>query len=78
MEFSRTYVDIEADAAIGTFSESDFGGGGTDSSGHILNGKYVLSKNVSLGGTLFVNEVDRFQGTEHDNKRIQLDIDFKF
>lgn len=78
MEFSWTYQDIEADAAIGTFSDSDFGGGGTDSSGHILKGKYVLSKNVSLGGTLFVNEVDRIQGTEHDYNRIQLDIEFEF
>ncbi len=78
MEFSWTYQDIEADAVIGTFNDSDFGGGGTDSSGHILKGKYVLSKNVSLGGTLYVNEVDRFQGAEHDYNRIQLDIDFKF
>lgn len=77
-EFSWTYESIEADAVIGTFNDSDFGGGGTDSSGHILKGKYALSKRVTIGGTLFVNEIDRFQGTEHDYRRIQLDVDFKF
>lgn len=77
-EFSWTYEDIEADSVIGTFNDSDFGGGGTDSSGHILRGKYALSKRVTIGGTLFVNEVDSFQGTEHDYRRIQLDVEFKF
>jgi len=78
MEFSWTYQDIEADAVIGTFSDSDFGGGGTDSSGHILKAKYALSEGVSLAGTYFMNEVDRFQGTEHDYDRLQLDVEFKF
>jgi regulator of replication initiation timing len=78
MEFSWTYQDIEADAVIGTFSDSDFGGGGTDSSGHILKAKYALSKGVSLAGTYFMNDVDRFQGTEHDYDRLQLDVEFKF
>jgi hypothetical protein len=77
-EFSWTYESIEADAVIGTFNDSDFGGGGTDSSGHILKGKYALSKRVTIGGTLFINEVDRFQGSEHDYRRIQLDVEFKF
>lgn len=77
-EFSWTFQDIEADAVIGTFNDSDFGGGGTDSSGHILKGKYMLRDRISLGGTLFLNDVDRFQGTEHDYSRIQIDIEFKF
>ena len=77
-EFGWTYQDIEADAVIGTFNDSDFGGGGTDSSGHILKAKYMFRDNVSLGGTLFVNDVDRFQGTEHDYSRIQIDVEFKF
>lgn len=78
MEFSWTYQDLEADSVIGTYSDSDFGGGGTDASGHILKGKYALSRRVSLGGTLFVNEVDRFRGMEHDYARLQLDVEFKF
>ena len=77
-EFSWTYQDIEADAVIGTFNDSDFGGGGTDSDGHMLKGKYAVSKKIFLGGTLFLNSVDRFQGTEHDYNRLQLDVEFKF
>lgn len=78
MEFSWTYQDIEADAVIGTFNDSDFGGGGTDSDGHMLKAKYAVSKKIFVGGTLFLNNVDRFQGTEHDYNRLQLDVEFKF
>lgn len=75
-EFGWTYMDIEADAVMGTFNDSDFGGGGTDHSGHMFTGKYVFSNSVAFAGTLFVNEVDRFQGIQHDFKRIQLDLEF--
>jgi hypothetical protein len=78
MEFSWTYQDIEADAVIGTFNDSDFGGGGTDASGHLLKGKYAVSKSISLAGTYFINEIDRFQGTEHDFNRFELDVQFSF
>lgn len=78
MEFSWTFQDIEADAVIGTFNDSDFGGGGTDSGGHLLKTKFAVSKKIFVGGTLFINEVDRFQGTEHDYNRLQLDVEFKF
>jgi hypothetical protein len=77
-EFSWTYVDLEADAVIGAFSDSDFGGGGTDSHGHFLKAKYAASSKIFVGGTLFLNTVDRFQGTEHDYNRLQLDVEFKF
>jgi len=78
MEFSWTWQDLEADSVIGTFSDSDFGGGGTDSDGHMIKAKYAVSENIALGGTLFINKVDRFQGTEHDYSRLQLDVEFKF
>ena len=76
--FTWAYQEIEADAVIATFNDSDFGGGGTDSSGHILNVNYMVAKNVSLAGTFFINEVDRFQGEEHDYDRFQLDVQFSF
>jgi hypothetical protein len=77
-QVSYTYQDIEADAVIGTFNDSDFGGGGADSSGHMLKYKYMLRDTISLGGTLFINRIDRFQGTEHDYDRLQIDVEFKF
>ena len=78
MEFSWTYMDIAADAVIGTFNDSDFGGGGTDHSGHLIKAKYAWSKNIAYAATGFINRVDRFTGTEHDFYRIQLDVEFKF
>ena len=63
---------------IGTFNDSDFGGGGTDSDGHLIKYKYMLRDKISLGATLMVNQVDRFQGVEHDYNRLQLDVEFKF
>jgi len=77
-QYSWTYQDIEADAVIATFNDSDFGGGGTDASGHIIKAKFMLRDGISLGGTLFINDVDRFQGVEHDYSRIQIDVEFKF
>jgi len=79
MQFSWTYQDIEADAVIATFNDSDFGGGGTDSKGHIIRGKLMLTDKINIGGTVFVNQVDGFQGgLYHDFDRVQLDLEIKF
>ena len=78
MEFSWTYQDIDADAVIGTFNDSDFGGGGTDADGHIIKAKYAVSKNVFIGGTYFSNVINRFSLPQEDYDRLQLDLEFKF
>ena len=79
MQFGWTYQDVEADAVIGTFNDSDFGGGGTDASGHIFSGKYMLTDNINVAGKLFLNQVDGFQGgVKRDFNRVQLDIEFRF
>jgi hypothetical protein len=78
VQFIWIYQDIEADSVIGTFNDSDYGGGGSDSKGHIFSGKYGISKKMFVGGTFYLNEVERFQGVEHDYNRIQLDLGIKF
>jgi hypothetical protein len=78
MEFSWTYQDIDADAVIGTFNDSDFGGGGTDAKGHIIKVKYAVAKNIFLGGTYFSNVINRFSLPEEDYDRFQIDLEFKF
>ncbi len=78
MEFSWTWQDIDADAVIGTFNDSDFGGGGSDARGHIIKGKYALANNIFLGGTYFSNLINRFSLPEEDYDRFQLDLEFKF
>lgn len=77
-QFDWRYQDVEADAVVATFNDSNFGGGGTDASGHILSAEYMLRDRISLGATLFLNDVDDFQGTEHDYRRIQIDVEFSF
>ena len=78
MALSWTYMDIEADAVVATFNDSDFAGGVTNSSGHLIRLGYSLHKNIALGGTFFVNQVQRLIGEKHDYNRMQLDILFKF
>ncbi len=75
---SWAYEDLEADALIATFTDSDFGAGGTDSEGHVLRGRYALADNWNLSGTYFINEIDAFVGNRHDYNRLQLDIGFNF
>ncbi len=77
-DFAWIYQDIEADALIGTYSNSDFGGGGTDVTGHIFTGKYAVAKNWTAGFTYFLNEIDKNLGVEKDYKRLQADLQFKF
>ena len=75
---SWAWQNLEADAVIATFTNSDFGGGGTDVKGHTLKSKYVLATNWALAGTLFLNEIDKNVGNKHDYSRLQLDLEFKF
>jgi len=72
------YEDIEADAVMALFTDSDFGGGGTDSKGHVFRGTYVLRDAISLSATYFVNERGAAAGNERDYNRLQLDVSFDF
>lgn len=77
-EVGWAYQDLEADAVIATFTDSDFGGGGTDAEGHVLRGAYRLRNNVRLNGTYFINERGEAAGNKRDYNRLQLDISFLF
>jgi hypothetical protein len=77
-EIGWAYEDLEADAVIATFTDSDFSGGGTDGKGHILRGAYRLRDNVRLNGTYFLNEIGGGNRAMRDYKRLQLDISFLF
>ncbi len=73
------YQDLEADAVFGLITDSNFGGGGTDAKGHIFRGSYNLTDQISLGGTLFINERDENQtGIAEDYNRFMLDVQFRY
>lgn len=57
-DFRYNYRELEADAVLGAFSDSDFIGGGTNGRGHEFGFNYQLTKNVQAGLTYFVNERD--------------------
>ncbi len=77
-QFRYLYKDIKQDAVFGTFTDSDFGGGGTDHEGHELSLIYQVVNNWQLAGTLFLNDKDVEGGADEDYTRLQLDAKFKF
>jgi hypothetical protein len=70
------YRDIDSDAVVGQFNDSDFVGGGTDGKGHRFNVAYQLAKNFETGLTYFLNE--RKDDDKNDYRRLQADLVFKF
>jgi hypothetical protein len=72
------YQDLEADAVIGTFTDSDFAGGGTDGKGHIVEFNYGLRERLVLGLRYFLNERGADVGNEHDYNRLQADVVFNY
>ena len=77
-QFGYTYQALEPDAVLGTFTDSDFIGGGTDGEGHIISSRYALTRQISLTGTLFLNDRHIDFGSEEQYKRLMLDISFKY
>ena len=77
-EFGYTYQDVEADSVLGLWSDSDFGGGDTDTKGHIFKGAWEPNKNWKVGFTYFVNETGLDLGGGDDYNRLQLDWAYKF
>ena len=74
-ELSYDYRDIEADAVLGAFNDSDFIGGGTNGKGHRFGLGYQITKNVQGALTYFLDEKS---ADEHDYSRLQADLIFKF
>jgi hypothetical protein len=63
---------------LGLLTDSDFGGGGTDTRGHVLHGAYALGDKWNLGFSYFINEAGEDAGAEVDYDRAQLDLNFKY
>ncbi len=68
------YREVNADAVLGVFSDSDFIGGGTGGKGHEFGFDYQLTKRLRAGLTYFLNE----RGDDNDYRRLQADLIFKF
>lgn len=77
-QFGYVYQRIEADSVFGLLTDSDFGGGGTDSKGSIIKGSYALAKNLNANLTYFINDAGLNADDPIDYKRLQLDLSFKY
>jgi hypothetical protein len=74
-QVSYDYRELDADAVLGAFNDSDFIGGGTNGEGHRFNFAYQLAKNLQGALTYFL---DQKADDDHDYNRLQADVIFKF
>src|SRR5688572_2472157 len=72
------YQDLEADAVIGTFTDSDWAGGGTDGQGHVVEFNYGFRERLVFGFRYFLNERGEDAGDLHDYNRLQADVQFNY
>ncbi len=77
MDFNYNYRELEANAVLGAWSDSDFIGGGTDGKGHKLALGVQLTKALKGNVTYFMNEIG-LDGTSKDYDRLQVDVSAKF
>jgi hypothetical protein len=72
------YREIEADAAVGMYADSDFRDGGTNAKGHEFGGSVQLADNTAFSLTYFMNEIGLEDDDPEDFKRLQADLQLKF
>lgn len=70
-----SYKDLEADAVVGAFTDSDFIGGGTNGRGSKYGVDYGIGENTQMNFTFFDNE--RLSAGTQKYLRAQLDFVFK-
>ncbi len=75
-KLSGFYKWVEADAVIGLFADSDFGGGTTDVKGFAITGGYAIADKVELASWLFINQRGVENGTNYT--RLFIDLNMKF
>jgi len=81
-QIKYSYTDLQEDATLGAYSDSDNFGGGTGAKGHSIRAKYKMGKNLYLAGNFFFNELyeskSKLEGLEAKYERVQLDFIVKF
>ena len=78
MQFTYYYADKQADSMLGLVTDSDFGGGGTDSKGHWLQFNYGVNKSWTIGAQYFINETDLASASNNDFNRLMIDMQWKW
>jgi len=77
-ELRYIYREVEADAVVGIFTDSDFRGGGSDAKGHEFGGGLQLAANTTFNVTYFINRIGLQAEDSEDFSRLQVDLQLKF
>jgi len=78
-QFGYDYRDVERDAVLAVWNDSDFAAGRTGAEGHVLRFGYQAFKNVQFALTYFCNElVERAPEPDRNYQRFQADLKLKF
>ncbi|ATR82281.1 hypothetical protein CYD26_16695 [Pseudomonas sp. FFUP_PS_473] len=74
------YRDIQRNAVVSLFTDSDFGAGFTGSRGHKFKVGYEIDKNFSVGTTYLMAKTDLSQlpNSDADVDTLQVDLEAKF
>ena len=70
------YRYVESDSVIDGFTDSDFGGGGTNMRGFTIGGNYALSPSVRLGARWM--SASEIAGPTLKSDVLQFDVNAKF
>jgi hypothetical protein len=70
------YRDVESDSVVDGFTDSDFGGGGTNFKGYTIGGNLAVSSHVCLG--LRWMSATSIAGPTFKNDLLQCDLNAKF
>ena len=68
-----SYAKLEKDATLGTLTDDDRWGGGTDGDGSKISAKYQLTKKLQLGANYFIDK-KTIAETSTDYNRLQVDV----
>ncbi|MBA1201487.1 hypothetical protein G7009_06900 [Pseudomonas capeferrum] len=74
------YRDVQRNAVVGAFTDSDFGNGYTGARGHKIKVGYEIDKNFSVGAAYLMAQSDssNLPSTDTDVDTFQLDLEAKF
>ncbi|MFE2008106.1 putative porin [Pseudomonas guariconensis] len=74
------YRDVQRNAVVSAFTDSDFGAGYTGSRGHKFKVGYEIDKNFSLGAAYLMAKTDLSQlpNSDADVDTLQVDLEAKF
>ncbi|MCP1443995.1 hypothetical protein J3D54_003127 [Pseudomonas sp. GGS8] len=80
LNLDYNYRDVQRNAVVGAFTDSDFANGTTGSRGHKFKVGYDIDKNFALGATYFLTKADFSSRTQRDanTNTLQLDAEAKF